>query len=115
MAERVLCDEGLRVSVSGSGDRALVVVHDGTALRLWADTAELEAVLAGEPIQLSALGGYVQIEAENGTVRLEFGLQGEGRRTCTFPKERFAEALAMVRANPMPPDEHGETIVEEEG
>lgn len=102
MSERVLCDDGLRVTVDGGGERTLVAVRDGASIRFWADTAIMERVLGGEPVQLSAHGGYCGLEAKGGRVRLEFGIDGMGRKSCDFPAGDLAEALAMVRSLPTP-------------
>jgi hypothetical protein len=97
MAERVLCDEQLRVSLDGGGERTLLSIRDGTTIRFWADTAAMEEVLLGMPIQLSAYGGFCAMEVFSETVRLEFGLDGKGRKHCTFPVQELEDALIWVR------------------
>lgn len=98
VTERVLCDAELRVLLDGGGERALLVVTDSKTVRFWTDTALLESTLRGDPAQLSAQGGFCQIEREGDRIRLEFGLSEHPRKRCEFPAEEFAQALAWVRS-----------------
>ncbi|RYG47023.1 hypothetical protein EON79_08545 [bacterium] len=112
MAERILCDKGIKVSVDGGGERTLLAIRDGSTLRFWTDTAALEEVLKGTAAQLSAHGGYCAIEVEGDRARLEFGLDGEGRKSCAFPARDLAEALAWVRSLPSPPKGEPDAVEE---
>lgn len=107
MPERVLCEDGLRVAMDGGGDRTLLVVNDGVAIRFWAKTRSLEAILGGGTVQLSAHEGYCGIEVEGERARLEFGVEKAGRKHCQFPTQDLSDALAWVRSLP-PPDANGD-------
>ncbi len=102
MSETILCDEGLRVTVGGGGDKALVVVTDGDPTRFWTETSVLEALLDGGALQLSAPGGYCSIEIDGPVANLRFGLDGEGSKFCSFPTELLGGALTAVRATATP-------------
>ncbi|AIE84284.1 hypothetical protein [Fimbriimonas ginsengisoli] len=98
MAERILCDEGVRVSVSGAGERVLVAVTGGTTVRFWTAVGDLEDALSqGTPLQLSVLGGYCKLEIRDDCIHLDFAVDGSGRKTCTFPVKDLTDALDMVR------------------
>ncbi len=107
---RVLCDEGLRVAVDGGGDRTLLAITDGGAIRFWTETEALERIVRGGSIQLSAHGGDCAIEVTGGTARLEFALEGKGRKRCAFPAAELADALAWVRS--LRPHFEGEAMTE---
>jgi hypothetical protein len=95
--ETLLCDRNPRLSIGGFGDRALLAVRDGASVRFWMDTDLLEAALEGEPIQLSALEGFLHIEVREAWTHLEYALSGQAKRACVFPAVRLA-ALAILRA-----------------
>jgi hypothetical protein len=97
MAERLLCDRSLRVSIDGGGSRTLLVVADGSTVRFWLPTAQAEGVLRGSPIQVSASGAYCGLERVEDRVQLEFGLATKGGKRCEIPAAEFADALAWVR------------------
>ncbi|RYG32972.1 hypothetical protein EON81_19375 [bacterium] len=96
-AERILCDEGLRVAVGGLGDRVVVDVRDGTANRFWTDTSNLEKALHGEAVRIDAHGGYCVIEVREGTGRLDLVMEGVEHKHCDFSTGDLADAIAMVR------------------
>jgi hypothetical protein len=97
MAEHLLCDEGLRVLIDGAGDRTLLVVKNGTSMRFWTETAYLEEALSEGSIQLSAFGGYCRIDISDGCARMEFKVDGAPRKSCSFPVQDLADALATIR------------------
>jgi hypothetical protein len=76
----------------------LLAVRDGASVRLRMDTDPLEAALEGEPIQLSALEGFLHIEVREAWTHLEYPLSGQAKRACVFPAVRLAAALAILRA-----------------
>ena len=102
MAERVLCDEGIHVSMDGGGERTLIALRNGASMRFWADTAAVEEALRGEPVQISAYGGYCAIEVEGDVARLDFGLDGHGRKSCELPEARAGRRAGVVRTLPTP-------------
>ncbi|HWD40657.1 MAG TPA: hypothetical protein VG944_17545 [Fimbriimonas sp.] len=95
--EHLLCDEGIHVSVSGHGARTLLFVKDGTAIRFWADTEEVERVLNGDSLSLSAFGGSCKLQREGKRTRLEFDPDEGSRCVCKFSSEELAHALEDVR------------------
>ena len=98
MPYQVLCAGDPKVMVDGGGERTLVVVEDGNAMRFWASTSDLEAVLRGDPLQLSAYGGFCRFERAGEEVRMEFGLTDRARKRCAFPAAAMADALIWVRS-----------------
>jgi hypothetical protein len=107
MAERILCDSGISIRLDGAGDRTLVVVKNGVVARFWADTAELEGVLEGFPVQLSALEGSCMFQLQDEAVQVTYSVKGSGSRTCTFPATELREALNCVRLGEDCEDEIG--------
>ena len=94
-----MCSATARSS-SGStavAPRALLVIADGETLRFWTPTADLEAVLRGDPLQISAGGGFCRIEAEGGTVRVEYGVPSARPKRCAVPADEFARLLDRLR------------------
>ena len=99
MAERLLCDDGARVLVSGSGDRLLLSVKEAATVSFWTATDDLEeAIEARTPLELSVYGGFCRLEVRGERVHLDFSVGGSGRKACDFPLEDLRGALAMVRA-----------------
>ena len=96
MTERTLCDEGVAVKVTGSGTRAFVEIVDGITLRFECHSRMLRGVLEGSPLQLSAREGFCLLERRTAIVRLEYGISGEGRRTCEFPAGDLGAALDEI-------------------
>jgi hypothetical protein len=97
MAERLLCDGVLSMRIDGAGDRTLVVVKDGTVVRFWADTSELEGVLSHIPIQLSAHEGSCLLRLNGQDVEVTLAVTGAPPKSCSFPASDLREALAQVR------------------
>jgi hypothetical protein len=97
MPERVLCNDGLSVTVGGAGSRTLIEVKGVVTARFWCDTTVLEETLEGMPVQLSSFEGFCFIECDKGQIRLEFQTRGSGKHMCRFPCAEFADALKMVR------------------
>lgn len=99
MPYRILCDEGLRVSLDGAGGNThLTVSDDRLAVTFQTATVAIEAVLAGETIQLSSPEGFCRIQPEEEAIFLEFGLAGKARKTCRFHHARLAEVVSIIRA-----------------
>ena len=97
MTPHVLCDGEVQLRIDGGGPRALLVITDGETLRFWTPTADLEAVLRGDPLQISAGGGFCRLEAEDGTVRVEYGIPSAKPKRCALPAEGFAGLLDRLR------------------
>jgi len=97
MPNELLCEGSVSVSMSGSGDRTVLVVKNGTTVRFWANTADLEEVLNGDTLQLSAYGAFCKLEGEEGQVAVEYALDGESTLKCAFPIERLRNAIEKVR------------------
>ena len=97
MAPHVLCDGEVQLRIDGGGPRALVVITDGEVLRFWTPTADLEAVLRGDPLQISIAGGFCRIEAQGETVRVEYGIPSAKPKRCALPTAEFASLLDRLR------------------
>lgn len=114
MAVHTLCEgPPLDVSISGKGDRTLVVVTDSVAVRFWASTSDLEDLLRGGSAQFSALEGFCKFDVRGGAVSVEFQVHGGPRKTCRFDAgdlERALEAVRQDAERDLP--SNGETIVE---
>jgi hypothetical protein len=97
MSERVLYDEGLRVSLEKVAGRVLLKVTNGTPTAFLCDPEILEDALHGAPLQLSSSEGYCQIEKRSDQIHLSFGLQGHSREACSVTLSDFADALAWAK------------------
>ena len=98
MAERLLCDDVAKVTVSGSGDRLLLAVKGSTSVRFWASTTDLdEAIETGTPLQISVHDGFCRLVVGGERVHLDFAVGDSGRRACDFPLDDLRAAIEMVR------------------
>ncbi len=99
MAERLLCDDGARVTLGGSGDRLVLAVRGEASVRFRADRDDLdEAIEACTPLQLSAHGAFCRLQVNGERVHLDFSDGESGRRSCDFPLSDLVGAIEMVRA-----------------
>ncbi len=93
-----MCDEGVRVTVSGASERLLVAVKGAASIRFWTATDDLEeAIESRTPLQLSVHGGFCRLEVRGDRVYLDFAEGGSGRKSCDFPLRDLQEAIEMVR------------------
>ncbi|RYG21118.1 hypothetical protein EON82_19370 [bacterium] len=97
MPERILCEEGLRVSLEADEGHLMLTVGNGAPTSFVTEAALLQDALSGFPLQLSSPEGYCHIEAEGDGVRLEYAIRGAVRKTCSIPVRDLQDALGWVR------------------
>ncbi|MGV3618860.1 MAG: hypothetical protein ACO1SV_26340 [Fimbriimonas sp.] len=102
MAEHLLCDDSIRVSIDGHGERTLIALRDGASIRFWIDTVHLEEILEGGVVQISAHGGHLTIDVEGDQVRIDFEIVGVRRKSCVFSRQSLVAAVATVRSHEVP-------------
>lgn len=97
MPSHLLCENRLKVILTGSGDEALLKVEGDHIAEFWCRTADLDDALAEIPVQLSSPEGYLKIVCENDVAHMEFSLQGGRRSSCDFPVAHFRRAIESLR------------------
>jgi hypothetical protein len=88
--------------MDGGGERTLLSVKDGATIRFWSDTRQMEQILGGGALQLSAFGGFCTLEVSGDRVELTFSVEGFGTKRCAFSTSEFRDSIAWVRTLPTP-------------
>lgn len=83
--------------MSGSGDRTLLAVFDGSTVRFWADTETIAKRLANTPVRLDAFGSECLLQPGGEWIEVAFKREYEPVLVCRFPRRNLEEGLLELR------------------